>query len=242
MRQGQSTGMQPQRNHRVSAIDRIAQDRMPQLRQVGAQLVGAPGDRTQPELCGFLPQRTGAPKGDGPTPLGMGAVARWISLQPRQTVLDPPAALQMADHFRLIQLADATAGEQSAAAPQALQASRQQNQTGCIAIEAMHQMQVGFATLHPRDQGVLQMGAASRLTEQTRRLQSHQQPGIPKQNLDGLSVQEIRNGCETGPAPDQEAKPAPDALPPPHDGARSDTDSGPERHPAVADGRPACRS
>ena len=48
VRQSQGSGMEPQRANGIQPIDRITQDWMTQLRQMGSELVGSSGDWTHP--------------------------------------------------------------------------------------------------------------------------------------------------------------------------------------------------
>jgi len=225
--------MEPKRTNGIQPIDRITQDRMPQLRQMGSELVGSSGDWTHPQFCGQLEQGMGSPQGDGQAALRMGPIARRITLQPGQTVLDPPASLQSTRHFRFVELVHTAPGEQLAAPPQTVLAARQQDQAGGITIKAMHQMQAWFKASHPSDQGVLQLGTSPGLTQKTGGFEHHEEPSIPIQNRDRVIDQVgMRSACGTESQPDPEAKPAPGGPPPPHGADRCDTDSGPGRHPA----------
>ena len=103
--------MEPQRANGIQPIDRITQDRMPQLRQMGSELVGSSGNWTHPKFCGQLEQGMSSPQGDRQAALRMGPIPRRIPLQSGQTVLDPPASLQPTHHFRFVKLAHTAPGE-----------------------------------------------------------------------------------------------------------------------------------
>ena len=79
-----------------------------------------------------------------------------------------------------IELANPTFSEQGTPPTQTVLPPSDHDQTGCVSIEAVNQMQVGIVLPQSRDQGILLMVTDPRLNQQTSRLVDHHNPGIAK--------------------------------------------------------------
>lgn len=153
--------------------------------------MGAAGDGAQPKLGNPCGAAAHTPESGCLTSLGMGAIAGRLALQPCQTVVDAPTASQNTADMGQIKLVDASIGKQSTGASQGLQARRQQQHTGRVSIQAMHQTPIRslVVSLHPGDQGIGLIRAQARLRQQPRGLVDRQEPTIPIQHSNSLDRQ-----------------------------------------------------
>ena len=187
--------MQMQPPGRAAAVDRIPDDRMADVGQMGPKLMGAAGQRPQPELSAAVTCTADSPERAAAAPLGMTAVAGRLALQPGQRCIKAAPSDQLTIDLGQIKLVHPALGEESTAAAQALQSAGQQENSRGVPVEPVNQMQVTIARPQTRDQGVLLVGSQTGLAQQSSRLAHRQQPGIPMQRLQRIRVQDDRRNA-----------------------------------------------
>ena len=179
----------------AAAVDRIPDDRMADVGQMSPELMGAAGQRAQPELRAARPCTTNSPERAAASPFGMTAVAGRMTLQPCQRGIKAAPSGQHTIDLGQIQLVHPALGEKRTAAAQALLPAGQQQNSRGVPIETVNQMQFTIARPQPRDQGVLLVGSQSRLAQQSSRLVHCQQPWIPMQKLQQVRAQDDRRNA-----------------------------------------------
>ena len=176
-------------------VDRISDDRMADVGQVRAELMGAAGQRPQPELGSAMECPSDTPKRAATASFGVASVTRRLTLQPGQWCIKAATSDQHTIDLGQIQLVHPALGEERTAAAQALQTAGQQQNSRGVPVETVNQMQFTIARPQPRDQGVLLVGSQSGLAQQSSRLVHRQQPGIPMQRLQRIRVQDDRRNA-----------------------------------------------
>ena len=126
----------------AAAVDRIANDRMSDAGEMCPQLMRTSGEWPEPESTSSRVGMLDTPAGTGMFAIAMHPVAGWLALKARQWQGHATTSAHAAFHISHIELANLPAGEQGTAASQAVEALRQENHTGCIPIQAVHQMQI----------------------------------------------------------------------------------------------------
>ena len=176
-------------------VDRISDDRMADVGQVRAELMGAPGQRPQPELGSAMERPSDTPKRAATASFGVASVTRRLTLQPGQRCIEAAPSGQHTIDLSHIQLVHPAMGEERTATAQALKpASQQQNSRG-VTVQTVNQMQITIPRAQTRDQGVLLVGSKSRLAQQSSRLVHCQQPWIPMQKLQQVRAQDDRRNA-----------------------------------------------
>ena len=195
MPETQRQGVQMQPPGRAAAVDRIPNDRMADVSQMGTELVGAAGQRSQPELSAAVDGTSDTPDRAAAAPVGMTSVARRLALQPGQWGIKAAPPGERTIDFGQIELVHPALGEEGTAAAQALQPAGQQQNARGVPVEAVNQMQIAIPRPQPCDQRVLLVCSQPGLTEQSSRLVHRQQPRIPMQRLQRIRGQGDRRNA-----------------------------------------------
>ena len=187
---------------RIQGVDRIPQDWCSQRSKVGPQLVGTTRQRLQPKpLMGSV--RDGgclhlAPSGATGSTRGMKAIAGRATLQAGQRNINPsPSPRRHPLNICHIQLGHAPGGEQPAHDPQHLWGTRNQQQTGCITIQSMHQRQPRILLVQPGDERVSLLRSKPWLSQQSCRFFHHEEPRVLMHNRQRVLAAHLEQSAST---------------------------------------------